>query len=171
MKSAHIGNIILGKNVTISDPCYISELVLSSISIKNVYEGLFQCYVKTAVYGAWGKRVHQMVAINKDYINQVRADHYELLGFVSVDSGTMCISDTDYYDAHHSEELDEDWYNKSVCDMFKDDDDDVSTNLVGGRCFISESGIGDGGYECYGAYNEDGKLVALKIVFLRERRF
>jgi hypothetical protein len=66
--------------------------------------------------------------------------------------------------------LDEDWYDKNVCNMFKDDDDDVSTNIADGKCFISESGIGDGCYGVFGAYNKDGYLVAIKVVFLRERR-
>ena len=170
MKSAHIGNITLGKSVTISDPCYISDLVLSNTTIENVNEGEFKCYVKTAIYGSWGKRVHQMLAIHKDYINNVRADQYDFLGFAGVDSGTMSISDSDYYDAHHLNDLDEDWYDKNVCDMYKDDDDDVSTNIADGKCFISESGIGDGYYGVFGAYNKDGYLVAIKVVFLRERR-
>jgi hypothetical protein len=81
----------------------------------------------------------------------------------------MSISDSDYYDAHHLNDLDEDWYDREVTGMF-DDDNDVDTNIADGKCFISESGIGDGRYEVYGAYNEYGYLVAIKVVFLRERR-
>lgn len=36
------------------------------------------------------------------------------------------------------------------------------------KAFVSSSGYGDGGYNCYTKKNEDGKIIAAKVIFIGE---
>ena len=165
MKAKCVGTINLGNEVTISDPCYDSG-IWCSITFKNILEGDFKCYIKEKKYGSWGNRVTEMYAIHNDYENLVRADNYEYCGDVCVDSGTMSITDTAYYDSCHSnDDYSEEWYNREVCEATCGDDE-KEYNIADYKCFISTSGIGDGQYGVYGAFDGEDKLYAVKIVFL-----
>ncbi len=44
-------------------------------------------------------------------------------------------------------------------------------NTVFDKGFVSSSGFGDGGYECFIQKDEDGKIVAIKIVFISDEDF
>lgn len=165
MKTTKVGTINLGNEVTISDPCYESG-VWCSMVFKNILEGEFECYAKEKKYGEWGTRIAEMCAVHKDYNNVVRADNYEYCGDVCVDSGTMSISDTIYYDNTHKEDdYSEEWYNREVCDATCGDDA-KEYNIADNQCFISTSGIGDGQYGVYGAFDSEDRLYAVKVVFL-----
>jgi hypothetical protein len=41
-------------------------------------------------------------------------------------------------------------------------------NMIDGLGFVSSSGYGDGGYSCWTAKNEDGKIVAIRVEFITE---
>lgn len=44
----------------------------------------------------------------------------------------------------------------------------LDANVVYGSGFVSSSGYGDGGYCCWTAKNEDGKVVSIRIEFIGE---
>jgi len=163
MKAKCVGTINLGNEVTISDPCYERD-VWCSITFKNILEGDFKCYIKEKKYGSWGNRVAEMYAIHNNYENLVRADNYEFCGNVCVDSGTMSITDTSYYNkTHNNDDFSEEWYNIEICNKLCG-----NYNIVDNQCFISTSGLGDGQYEVYGAFDIEDRLYAIKVVFLNE---
>lgn len=162
MKISKVGTIELGSQVTISDPCY-EVGTWCAISLDCVLEGTYDCFIKKCNYNSWGSRVKEMTIVHKNYQNLVMERDYELMGNVGVDSGTMSITDTNYYEETHNEdEESENWYNMEVCEKTCDNE----YNIVGGRCFISTSGIGDGTYSVYGAFDSEDRLYALKVVFL-----
>lgn len=41
-------------------------------------------------------------------------------------------------------------------------------NTIDDRGFVSSSGYGDGGYNCFTAKNEDGKIVSIRVEFIGE---
>lgn len=160
-----VGTIKLGNKATISDPCYEKD-VWCSISFDNVLEGEFECYVKERKYGAWGKRVSEMIVVHKDYknIDIEKEDNYEYCGIVCVDSGTMSITDTAYYNrTHNNDDFSEEWYNIEICNKLCG-----NYNIADNQCFISTSGLGDGQYEVYGAFDSEDRIYAIKVVFLNE---
>lgn len=44
----------------------------------------------------------------------------------------------------------------------------LDANVVYGSGFVSSSGYGDGGYSCWTAKNEDGKVVSIRVEFIGE---
>lgn len=44
----------------------------------------------------------------------------------------------------------------------------LDANVIYGSGFVSSSGYGDGGYSCWTAKNEDGKVVSIRIKFIGE---
>ncbi len=165
MKTKCVGTINLGNKVTVSDPCYESG-TWCAVTLNKVLEGEFKCYIKEKKYGTWGSRVTEMVAIHNNYINAVREDNYEYCIDVCVDSGTMSIADTVYYDnTHNNDDYSEEWYQREVCEATCGDDN-IDYNIADNQCFISTSGIGDGQYPVYGAFDSEDRLYAIKVVFL-----
>lgn len=162
MKISKVGTIELGKQVTISDPCY-EVGTWCAIPLGCVLEGTYDCFIKKCNYNSWGSRVKEMTIVHKNYHNSVMESDYEFIGNVGVDSGTMSITDTNYYEETHNEdEESENWYNMEVCEKTCDNE----YNIAGGKCFISTSGIGDGTYSVYGAFDSEDRLYAIKVVFL-----
>lgn len=43
-------------------------------------------------------------------------------------------------------------------------------NTIDGRCFVSSSGYGDGGYTCYTA-KENGKVVAIRVEYMTDENY
>ena len=163
MKTKCVGTINLGNKVTVSDPCYESG-IWCAVTLNKVLEGEFKCYIKEKKYGLWGNRVTEMVAIHNNYINAVREDDYEYCGDVCVDSGTMSITDTAYYNrTHNDDDFNEEWYEREVCSWACSKKYHIADN----QCFISTSGIGDGRYGVYGAFDSEDRLYAIKVVFLK----
>lgn len=48
---------------------------------------------------------------------------------------------------------------------FKEIDASLASEMDG-KCFVSAAGYGDGGYNCYVAQNDDGKIIAIEVVFI-----
>ena len=44
----------------------------------------------------------------------------------------------------------------------------LTANSIDGLGFVSSSGYGDGGYTCYTSKNQDGKINAIRIVFISD---
>jgi hypothetical protein len=149
----------------VSDPCYsIEKCSHCQIQLDNVKNGTWSAFTKYEDAGMWGNRVHELEArfgacIIKDY------QWEEVNETAAVDSGQMGLFDLDMY---HGGEDDYDdvngWYRK--CCNYTLDSDGCASSLEGG-C-VSSSGYGDGSYPCYIAKDADGKIVAVKVVFIDE---
>jgi hypothetical protein len=172
----YIGRFSLGNKVMVSDPCYGTDTWCQGV-LENVRKGFWDAYIKVTDEGNWGERVAELVAINLDYNDEydglTSEDINELQEFeVGVDSGCAGIFDYEYYCKYHdNKHADEDWYTKEICDQFFPTFDysgwekSIFTEFEG---VASNSGYGDGGYDCYVARNEEGEIVGIKIVYISD---
>ena len=156
-----VGSIFLNNKVLISDPCYETKCN-HNISIGRIKKGLYNCFVEISDESPfWGKRVARMVAIHKDYDISVLDEYAFDEGYVGVDSGTMSISDFDYYDKYHNNNVNDNWYEKNVCAWcYK-----KKAHIADRKSFISSSGFGDG---CYDVFSRvlNSNTIAIEVVFI-----
>lgn len=146
--------------IAVGDPCYDRD----GIEIMSATNGVYHAFVVVSDEGAWGVRVAELIAINDGFKHL----EWELCDFtLPVDSGTMGIYDNEYHYDHHYNGLDEEWYEKNVCEGLSKN---RRYNIVDNRCVLSESGFGDGCYDVYVAFNpnDEREIVAVKIVFIDE---
>lgn len=162
MKKLHFGFIELGEKVVVSDPCYEIGTWCQGI-VENVKKGLYGCTAFIQDDGVFGKRVFCIKA-ELDGI-EIPDRNYELFeeAEIGVDSGQAGIYDYNYFvenqtDDEYSNE--HSWY-RIVCDLTNE----KLVGTLGDKCFVSESGYGDGSYDCYVAKNEDGEIVGIQIEF------
>jgi hypothetical protein len=81
---------------------------------------------------------------------------------VGVDSGQAGIYDEDYYRQYHSEDdCNDDWYG-DICDLT------TPFGTKDGKCVVSSSGYGDGGYDCYLLKDKNNEVVGFQIVFIED---
>lgn len=163
------GFISLDDKVMVSDPCYGMNTWCQGV-IDNVLKGNYKCTVETFDEDTWGRRVSAIQVMHADYLKkflEYSKENFE----VGVDSGQAGIFDYEYYKKYHSddseiEHADKDWYWR-VCDLT------VTTQIPDGNTidnlgFVSSSGYGDGGYCCWTAHNDEGKIVAIRVEYITE---
>ena len=162
------GTITLGEKVMVSDPCYGLGTWCQGV-LENVLPGVYDCNVEYSDEGDWGTRVSAIEVTHESCRGKFIALECEDFE-VGVDSGQAGIFDYEYYvkyhmDATEREHVDDDWYDM-VCDLtYTDYFDGNMTDSLG---LVSSSGYGDGGYNCWTAKNEDGRIVAIRVEFITE---
>jgi hypothetical protein len=161
-KRINLGVVNLGGMAMISDPCYGMQTWCNSL-VLDVLKGKYNAFVRIGKYAEWGERVTELTLCHesrKPFTEIERLEHFS--SRIGVDSGTCGIFDKDYYEEHHSKtsnDIDEDWYEKFVCDEMKDY---ITTD---GKGAISSSGCGDGRYPVFAEY-KGNKAFAIRIKFL-----
>ena len=162
------GTIKLGSKVMVSDPCYGFNTWCQGV-LNNVLPGKYECQVEYSDEGDWGIRVSAIAVIHEDFkgkeIEYLDPEDFE----VGVDSGQAGIFDYDYYVQYHDDRnvrphVKDDWYDR-VCDITLSKE---SAGDIDGFGFVSSSGYGDGGYNCWTAENEDGDIIAIRVEFITE---
>lgn len=153
-----IGNIVLGGNVVVSDPCYDTIDANYNILFTTVINGEYDCYTLKKKCENWGNRVWEMLLVHKDYNVASHLD-FEFCGVVYVDSGTMSISNEDYFNKTRNND---DWYEKNVMSWCGE----TREHLIKDNMFMSETGFGDGCYDVYCLYDSDNNIYAIKVVFI-----
>ena len=166
--------INLGPEVYVTDPCY-SVPTWCQLKFDNVLPGE---WIVSMIYDELGgsNRNAELYLIHKDY-QTTRGLSFDWLGDFGVDSGQAGVFDAASYrdDAYAAgittPEYDfflpgdpqegDAWYEK-MC-KFTLAADGWGSYAAGA---VSSSGYGDGMYPVYGAENEDGKIVALQLVFI-----
>lgn len=157
------GRIKLGTEVRVSDPCY-SMNVWCAGTISNIKQGIYNCYVTFVDKGEWGVRVSAIELWHQNFDNSSIERPMDKVDFeVGVDSGQAGIFDLNYYIKNHP--ISNEWYDKvRKCTFSKGK---LDANTMDNKCFVSSSGYGDGGYDCYTA-QVNGKIVAIKIEFISD---
>lgn len=145
MTREYYGTMELGSQVDITDPSY-DEDVWCRINRFPVTPGEYQRYVDIASdkeTGGWGNRISRIGLVRG------RATSYERKGTIGVDAGMAGFFAVDnvkiFEDVILAGEI-EDVY-------------------LGDGYFCSSSGYGDGSYDVYAGYNNDG-LVEVYIRFI-----
>ena len=158
------GFITLGEKVIVSDPCYGFGTWCQGI-LENVLPGEYDCVMERSDEGDWGNRISAIEVTHTSCKGQFI--EYDLEDFViGVDSGQAGIFDYTYYEKYNTNEtVDDGWYDE-VCE--KTYTDYFDGNTIDDFGFVSSSGYGDGGYDCWTARNEDGKIIAIRVEFITE---
>ena len=156
-----LGEIELKDIVFVSDPIYFPGIWCQA-TIKGIKSGKWIGFMHKKDTGKdWGTRVTDLWITHEDY-----QDEFPTLLVkdveIGVDSAKAGFFDYDYYLEHHKEELNKDWADRLLEATKGEKEGDV----VDGKCVISSSGLGDGGYNLYASQNSEGKTIALRIKFI-----
>jgi len=152
----------------VSDPCYELSTWCQG-RLTDVATGKWAAFVKKADKKEWGIRCVELLAKHESVEHKIT--NWELCSFlVGVDSGQAGIFDEKYYannDAFSSKEIPESNYGNTklynfCCDIT------LSEKKAGVLPYgtVSSSGFGDGTFQCYISKNNDGKIIAIKIIFI-----
>ena len=160
----YAGNITLFDSATISDPCYKIGTGCTG-KIDNVRAGIYKCFYKLDKHE---NRVSAIQVVHSSLTDEETREadvNFKLEPFeVGVDSGMAGIFNSTYFSENHTEnDIDEQWYGR-VCHECN------HAIALDNRAFISESGFGDGGYDCFVHRNEDGFADSIKIVYYDENK-
>lgn len=164
----------------VSDPCYELD-TWCQYELENVQPGSWSVFKTTSDEEFWGIRVAEFEA----YIGEIpKDDEYELVeeATIGVDSGqagffestgyrNMSLFGKDKPVCHPMflpedvtvENYQEEYFYGVCCNITLNDQAGV---FPGGA--VSTSGFGDGSYDLFVRKNQDGKITALKLVFISD---
>ena len=165
-----VGNIELKKHVYVTDPCYDTMMTWCQKLLDNVAPGTYRCFVVVSDEGNCGHRVAELhVILNKVFdkygeLSEIPYDPEPLNCYIDIDSGQCGIFDANYYEEHQP---DDDYGNKNswyrrVCDLTN------NAGIIDGLGVVCASGYGDGSYDLWVAKDDDGNVVAMKVVFIND---
>lgn len=190
----NLGIIELSDSVVVSDPCYHLGIWCSAILEKIVKPGKYHGFMNKADT-SWGRRVTDLWVVHEDYLDIYPNDLDEKTD-IGVDSGGAGIFDFDYYNKYHPVLDDDgpssQWYDRQfdlryyydingeeyIKPKFKYDPKTDKEEWVysgqerrdgislDGKCVVSFSGYGDGGYNLYTTSDKDGKIIGIRIEFI-----
>ncbi len=175
-----LGEIDLNDKAVIGDPCYPLE---SMGVINHVRPGKYHCYVRTKV------RISRLFAFHEDVplkeifpilrsgkalrpVPSLQVEEYADedgdTGF-GVDSGQAGIFNHDYFGERDWMRRYQDlryrqWYQTI---SYMQDADGRHYGMMDGKCVVSQSGWGDGGYPCY-LYKKNNEVVGFALDFAVE---
>ncbi|MCY8549383.1 DUF4241 domain-containing protein [Bacillus haynesii] len=164
-------------SVIVSDPCYEMG-VWCQAKIDNVKTGEWLSLVKQSDEGSWGIRNAELIIFHTDKMSQENLEWSKEEANIGVDSGQAGIYDIDVY---RNNDCIGDIQNEFCFDIEKDGekfyalncDLTLGTELHGGvinNGVVSSSGYGDGSYDLFTSKDDNGKIVAMKIVFIDEEK-
>lgn len=160
------------RQITLRGPVFIRDPCTSLDSTAGILAGLIQEEILPGVWNAtvkktndpdWGLRVTKLTLRHE---SAPRRRAIEPIGSVFIDTGQCGVYDLDYFKTHH---VDDDydnpksWY-RQICDITE-----LHNGLWGTKddqCAVSSTGLGDGEYECYAAFDHNGNIVAIEIIYL-----
>ena len=159
--------ITSGKAIVL-DPCYKAR---QGVVIDNMLNGTYRVYVSydrddriaaltIAHTGCWLSYYNESNAKTRS-CRHLESDE------IYVDSGQVGIFDAEYFIAHDAEERDYDNPNCLYGRACKITETEDHYGLIDTKGVVSESGYGDGDYECYTRHKGD-KVVAISVIFVEE---
>ena len=149
---------ITSGRVTVSDPCYEPGIWCAS-EIK-VMPGAYLCLAE--------EKNRYISSIQIRHSRHTEVAPKELNSVVNVDSGQCGFYEKEYYDANQGgEATDTDTMYGKVCELSLSDE---QAGILDGKCFVSQSGDGDGMYKVYvgtcKVWEQEDVVVSVKIQFL-----
>lgn len=158
MYKNNVGKFKLSDSIMISDPCY-SVGTRCQKQLDNVLPGEYNgIVVITEETNGWGDRVAELLAIHENTViwsDKSWEPHNDVS--LGVDSGQMGIIDINgYFDDDENPE----WYDR-ICDLTMS-----QGGIIDGNGVVSSTGYGDGSYDLYTHKNSDGKIDAIRVVFI-----
>lgn len=166
-----VGQLELGKDVCVTDPCYTRD-VWCMTQLHNVKPGIWAAWASIDTIDTWGERTYvlelQHSSLTKEEFENMAWSEYAELG---VDSGTMSVIDDRYYRRKNgsAEAFESD---TALRDKFSDVCFALSSQYAGiyhannkAVGVVCSSGCGDGGYPLE-VSEIDGEIVAMRINFM-----
>jgi len=166
--------ITLSNEVMVSDPGYVVGTWCQH-KLTNVLPGEYQCKVIKFNAGPWGNRCSFIIAVHKDYNTEDKLNWRKVTKVdIGVDSGQAGFFSMETYrkdevfvtgQSEHTKRWviskndgGEEWYGH-MCDLTDGEGWGTYPNGI-----VSQSGIGDGGYELRVAKHK-GKIVGMVLDF------
>lgn len=154
--------------INITDPCYSIDTWCAAFKLpaKN---GTWKASVVISDEGEWGQRVATLFAHHTDH--HLDGDRKVLKADIGVDSGQCGIFDDGVYPQGKDtgDYDDEKSFYKQCCNMTlpQSNPEHLQWGVVKGGV-VSSSGLGDGSYVAYVEKDDEGKIIAVEIVFIDE---
>lgn len=160
-----VGSFIISTNVMyVTDPCYKHGSAVAQ-AIPCI-QGKWNASIVIYTDKSFGTRVGEMIATHSAY-KSVKPTQLSKYGVIN-DSGQLGFFDEPYYEGINPGGLfnifkhNEVWY-KMVSDLTASE---KRAGIIEGKGFASESGGLDGEFKTYIGTNPEGKIVAIKVVFI-----
>jgi hypothetical protein len=172
-----LGELELENSVYVSDPCYPPGTWCQAV-VEGLKSGKWIGYMNKKEIKGWGIRVTDLWITHENYPNSFPTTLLDSDIEIGVDSGGGGIFDHDYYLEHHNGDLDEEWYDRQFSLRYDynvegkqilseaDRTERKDGVEMDGKCVVSFSGYGDGGYDLYAEKNQKGEIIALRIKFI-----
>ncbi|USG65016.1 tetratricopeptide repeat protein [Brevibacillus ruminantium] len=150
----------------VSDPCYERDIWCQGV-VENAARGKWTAVVEKLDMGDWGDRCSALMVYHESLLEFGHITWEPCSFVIGVDSGQAGVFDESVYRNDESvigptEFMPEDKWYSSCCDQTLGE---LGAGLINGGA-VSSSGLGDGAYEAFVCQNQDGVIVAVKIVFL-----
>lgn len=166
----YIGSFNVTSNeLTISDFCYAYNS--KSGYRTTALNGKYNVYIKQLAESNnfCSGRVSELIVLHEDINQTATLCDLQINSSndikVGVDSGTMSISDSDYYKrTHETEEIEDKYYNKIIINQLGDNKAITFDN--NGCC--SHSGFGDGNYPVTLYQDENKNIIGVKVTFIED---
>lgn len=160
--------ITIGDKLVVTDPCYCLD-ALYQVTIENMEPGRYECFLDTinanlGIYNSCIMLFHENYDPSRYYPGELESN------LIAVDSGQAGFFDYNYYEEHRGTEEIE---NNEPSGIFYDKCCDITiyhkdrAGIFDDKCFVSSSGFGDGFYRLYSSKNKFGKVIALRLEFIK----
>jgi hypothetical protein len=165
-----MGQITLSGKLRITDPCYEPDTWCAGLL--NVKPGQYDCYQYKHNH-IWepfreGDKYSNDTRVGAIEIRHKSANkpvfNQRLDNSIGVDSGQAGFFDQAYYDEMKTGD-EETWYDR-VCGVTYNPKDERRAGTIDNKGFVSSSGYGDGGYDCFVSKNAEGEIDALLLVYI-----
>lgn len=164
-----LGNFeVSSGQLVVADPCneWDANTVMMGL-VEPALKGTWVSEVEKVEIPDWGEANAKLTAYHQSAAKQGEFLEWIKCPFVvGVDSGQAGIFDKHKFRIPDvdtsSDSTDTAWY-EACCDMTESGEE---AGVLGGGV-VSRTGIGDGAYGVYKAVNQQGEVVAVKIVFIK----
>lgn len=171
--------ITSGKIVAI-DPCYSKDDIENLGASIEAENGKWYYNIDIEDQGAfWGTRVKELIIKHESFINKTSSSSLREMSYplwvmfcddVCVDSGQCGFFDFIKYQENQGGEYGDlnTFYGQACSKTHDENNPEQYAGTVMNFGAVSSSGFGDGAYEAFCIKNNDGKAIALKLVFISE---
>ena len=160
------GQIQIEDKLVVSDPYYNINTWCIAV-LEKVLPGKYNCYMDYI-----GNRVRKILIIHEGYNVDEKTINVEEPVDIGVDSAQAGFYNYNYFKKYSElREINESEWEKEYREPIRKStfhEKKFDGTVINGMAFVSSSGYGDGSYECYTKKNEDGKIIAAKVIFIVE---
>ena len=156
--------------IHVSDPCY-DLFAWCSGTLKNVQNGTWEASIVRKSVDGWGIRNCELIAHPEGIVPGTEWEETIIDG--GVDSGQLGFYDLNHYKKHediksepeHNYGDNGEWWYGANCDVTLEG---IGAGVIPFGC-VSSSGYGDGSYPIFIQKDTDGKIIAIKAVFIGDK--